>query len=55
MDTKIHWMDDLVRTPQQHSVRVDNCIVPPHVLHFMQVPFRTSLEMSHSLHISVSQ
>jgi hypothetical protein len=55
MDTKIHWMDDLVRTPHPRRKHVCNCIVLPHVSHFMQLPFRTSLEMPHSLHISVSQ
>jgi hypothetical protein len=28
-------------------------VVPPHVSHFMQVPFRTSLESPNSLHNSL--
>ena len=27
-------------------------LVPPHLSHFMQVPFRTSVKLPHSLHIS---
>jgi hypothetical protein len=36
----------LSRNNQEHPV------VLPHVSHFMQVPFGTSLELPHSLHIS---
>jgi hypothetical protein len=44
--------------PVQHQscnnsiLQLVSLLVPPHLSHFMQVPFRTSVKLPHSLHIS---
>ena len=40
------------RTPLQ--IDHEHPVVDPHVSHFMQVPFRTSVKLPHSEHISPS-
>jgi hypothetical protein len=40
--------------PQKQKAMADFPVVPPHLSHFMQVPFRTNTRLPHLLFISPS-